>query len=68
MSAIEMQIATTAKTGPKGTRKASLLGFNFRNRIKDAQTPQYKIKEDAAAIAATHKNVPVTASVHVNAA
>ena len=68
MSAMDIQIATMAKTGPNGTRKASLFGFNLRNRIKDAQTPQYKTKDDAAPIAATHKKVPVTASVHISAA
>jgi hypothetical protein len=58
MSAIEMHIAITAKEGPNGTRNPSFSGFSFRNRINDAQTRQFKIKDEAAAIAATHKNVP----------
>jgi len=68
MSASEMQIARIASTGPNGTRNASLFGASLRRRIKEAHTPMYKINEDAAAMAATHKNVPVTASTHVSAA
>ena len=63
-----MQIAIIAKVGPKGTRNASLFGANLRRRIKEAQTPMYKINDEAAAIAATHRKVPVTASIHVSAA
>ena len=68
MSASEIAMEATANAGPNEIRKAFASGRTWRRRINEAQTALYRTNDEAADTAATHKNVPVTASNQVTAA